>query len=102
MADDTRVTHSRPALACAFVLCFWAFGCMLPTAATAAELIVRRDAGLSAAQRADLRADAGVRFQRTLELPNTDLVTVPDAHEDQALAALNADPDVQYAAPNTT
>src|SRR5690349_22688595 len=99
MADDTRVTLSRPAFACAFVL-FWALACALPTLADAAEIIVRRDAGLSAGQRSDLRADAGVRFARRATLPDSEVVTVPDEREQAALAALNADPDVQYAAAN--
>ena len=58
MADDTRVTHSRPGLACALAL-VCALGCVLPAAALAPDIIVRRDPGLSAAERADVRADAG-------------------------------------------
>src|SRR3954471_7635023 len=99
MADDTRVTPSRWALACSVAL-FWALGCVLPGLANAAELIVKRDAGLSAGQRADIREDAGVRFEHTSALPRSELVTVPDAHAAQALATLNAHPDVVYAAPN--
>ena len=98
MADDTRVTLSRPGLACAFVL-LWALCCGLPASASAAELIVRRDPGLSAGQRADLRADAGVKFERMLALPNAELVTVPAERVPDALAAMNANPDVRYAEP---
>src|SRR3954447_22155356 len=99
MADDTRVTLSRPGLACLFVL-LWALGCVVPTAANAAEIIVRRDPGLSAGQRADVRADAGVKLERMLALPNSELVSVPDARAEAALAALNADPAVHDAAVN--
>jgi subtilisin family serine protease len=96
MADDTRVTHSRPGFACALAL-LCALGLSLPAEALASDIIVRRDSGLTAAERADVRADAGVRLDRMLKLPNTELVTVPAAREDRALAVLNADPDVRLA-----
>src|SRR4051812_2865241 len=101
MADDTRVTRSRSGLACAFVL-FWALCCALPGTANAGEIIVRRDPGLSAGQRADVRADAGVQLERILALADSELVPVPDAQQRRAPATLNADPDVQYAAPNVS
>jgi subtilisin family serine protease len=99
MADDTRVTRARRGLACVFAL-LWVVGCLLPAGADAASIIVRRDPGLSAGQRAQLRADAGVRHERNLALPDAELVSVPAAAQDRALAALNADPHVVYAAPN--
>src|SRR4051794_16818350 len=99
MADDTRVTKSRCALACAVVL-FWALGCALPAVSNAAELLVQRDAGLSAHERADLRADAGVSFERTSALPRTELVSVPEGEQRAALAELAADPRVASAVPN--
>ena len=43
-------------------------------AADTVELIVRRDAGLTAAERADLRADAGVAYERSVRLPDTEVV----------------------------
>src|SRR3954451_6618445 len=98
-ADDTRVMPSRRANACAVVL-FWALCCVLPASSDAAELILRRGPGLSAGQRADLRARAGVTHKRTLTVRDAELVTVPDASARRALAALNADPRVIYAAPN--
>src|SRR3954453_11879707 len=99
-ADDTRVvTPSRRAIACAVVL-FWALCCVLPASSDAAELILRRGPGLSAGQRADLRARAGVTHKRTLTVRDAELVTVPDASARRALAALNGDPRVIYAAPN--
>ena len=94
MADDTRVTHSRPGLACAFVL-FWALGCVLPAAADAAEIIVRRDAGLSAGQRADVRADAGVEARAHAGASELGARQRARRRASSALAALNADPDVR-------
>jgi hypothetical protein len=69
-------------------------------AAGAAELIVRRDPGLTVAERADIRADAGVDYQRRLRLADTEVVTVPAADASKALAELKADPDVQWAMRN--
>src|SRR5215217_4389718 len=69
-----------------------------PTAsAEAAEtrIIVKRDAGLSAAERADIRADAGVRLVKTLRIANAEVVTTSDPKG--ALAQLRGDPDVRYA-----
>jgi thermitase len=77
----------------------------VPPAAQAAgtvELIVRRDAGLSAAERADVRADAGVQYERRLRLADTELVTVPGADSAEALAELDRDPDVRWAMRNGT
>lgn len=74
--------------------------CLAPAAAEAAgtvDLIVRRDAGLSPAQRADIRADAGVEHERRLRLSNTELVSVPAADAAVALRELHADPDVRWA-----
>ncbi len=61
------------------------------------DLIVRRDPGLSAAERADLRADAGVDFERRLRLPDTEVVSVPASDAADALRELRADPDVVWA-----
>jgi thermitase len=96
MADDTRVTHSRPGYACALAL-LCVLGLSLPAQALASDIIVRRDAGLTASERADVRAGADVRLDRMLDLPHTEVVTVPADREDEALAALNADPDVRIA-----
>jgi subtilisin family serine protease len=98
MADDTRVTRSRSGIAWTLAL-FWVLGCTLPAHALAADIIVRRDAGLSASERAAVRADAGVKLQRMLALPDAEVVTVPDGRQSSALATLNADPDVRYAEP---
>ncbi len=95
------MTQSRWGIGSVLVL-VWALSCVLVSEANAAELIVQRDAGLSAGQRADLRRDAGVTHERMLALKNAELVTVPDARTDEAMAALNADPDVAYAVPNVS
>lgn len=66
-------------------------------AASTADLIVRRAPGLTAAERAELRGDAGVTFERRLRLSETEVVTVPAGEAEAALAALHADPDVRVA-----
>ena len=63
----------------------------------ATQIIVKRDAGLSAAERADIRADADVRLVRSLPLPRTEVVAAAPGDVDDALRDLNADPDVVYA-----
>ena len=69
-----------------------------PAAAQAADvdLVVRREPGLSAAARADVRSDAGVEHKRMLRLDDTEVVTVPAEEADEALRALRADPDVRW------
>jgi thermitase len=76
---------------------------LAPSAQAADEtrLIVKRDPGLSAAERADVRADAGVRLAEMLPLPDAEVVTAPAADADAALRDLNADPDVRYAERDT-
>jgi thermitase len=64
-------------------------------AADTVELIVRRDAGLTPAERADVRADAGVTYERPVRLPDTEVVSVPAGDAAQALRTLRADPDVR-------
>jgi subtilisin family serine protease len=73
---------------------------LLPASAAATpttQIIVKREAGLSAAERADLRADADVRFVETLPLPRTEVVAAQPGEVSDALRDLNADPDVVYA-----
>jgi len=69
-------------------------------AADTVELIVRRDAGLSAAERAGVRADAGVDYERSVRLPNTEVVSVPAGEAAAAIRELRADPDVRDVARN--
>ena len=50
---------------------------LLPASAAATpttQIIVKREPGLSGAERADIRADADVRFVETLPLPSTEVV----------------------------
>jgi subtilisin family serine protease len=88
-------------LACAIAL-LCAIGLSAPGAAHAEGIIVSRDPGLSAGQRAEVRADAGVALERSLPVRDTELVSAPAGRADEALAALNADPDVRFAVPDVT
>ena len=88
----------RLPIVCALALLAW-----LPTASfaqTSERLIVKRVPGLSAAERADLRADVGANLVEDLRLPQTEVVTVPTHGAEDALAELNADPAVVYAEPD--
>src|SRR5689334_7197841 len=72
----------------------------LPASASAedtVDLIVRRDPGLTAAERAGVRADAGVELEHRLRLPDTEVVSVPATEAADALRTLRADPDVRWA-----
>jgi subtilisin family serine protease len=77
---------------------------VLPAAAAAApvedEIIVKRRPGLSAAERAGLRADAQVRLDRVLPGADTEVVVAADGDRADALADLRRDPDVVWAEPN--
>jgi thermitase len=66
----------------------------------AARIIVEREPGLTAAERADLRRDAGVRLVDRLPLPRTEVVTAPAGRAAAALRELRADADVVYAEPD--
>jgi subtilisin family serine protease len=59
-------------------------------------LLVQRAPGLTAAERAELRDDADVRFVRALALPETELVRADDGELGEALDALRADPAVTH------
>jgi subtilisin family serine protease len=63
------------------------------------EIIVRREPGLSAAERADVRADADVALERRSTLPDTEVVRADSGDLAEAVAELNRDPDVVYAEP---
>jgi subtilisin family serine protease len=62
-------------------------------------IVVKRVPGLDRAERADLRADAGVRLEAALPLRDTELVVAKDGDVEAAVAALEADADVVYAEP---
>jgi thermitase len=65
----------------------------------ATEIVVRREPGLSAAERADVRADADVALERRSTLPDTEVVRADTGDLAEAVAELNRDPDVVYAEP---
>src|SRR4051812_9973679 len=72
-----------------------------PAAASADEAtIVKRVPGLDRSERAAVRDDAGVAFDETLALPDTEVVTARAGEVDAALDALNDNPDVVYAEPD--
>jgi thermitase len=76
------------------------FAAIAPASASAAattRIIVEREPGLTRAERADVRQDAGVRLVDTLSLPRTEVVSAPAGEASQALRELNADHDVIYA-----
>jgi thermitase len=64
------------------------------------ELIVKRDEGLPASERSDIRADAGGQLVSMTRLPDTEVLRVPDGQLVEALHELNADPRVVWAEPN--
>ena len=89
-ARDRRLLTACLAALCALVL--------LPATAGASvndEIVVLRDGGLTRAE----RADAGVRADRTLPIAGVEVVST-DGDRDDAIAALNDDPDVVWAEPN--
>jgi subtilisin family serine protease len=64
------------------------------------NLIVRRDAGLTAGEREGIRDDAGVEHERNMRLSDTEVVSVPADRAAAALADLRSDPDVRFAIPD--
>jgi subtilisin family serine protease len=83
-----------------FVLAVSVLAVPAAQAADTVELIVRRDAGLTAAERADVRADAGVVYERSVRLPDTEVVSIPAGEVARAVRELRADPDVRDVARN--
>src|SRR5687767_5886214 len=73
---------------------------LLPGVAAASsttQIIVKRDPGLTAAERADIRTDADVQLVESLSLPLTEVVAAQPGDVADAVRDLNADPDVAYA-----
>jgi subtilisin family serine protease len=64
------------------------------------DIVLERRPGLDRDDRAELRADADVRLQQTLTLPETEVVRAAPDQLTEALAALRADSDVVYAEPD--
>ena len=71
------------------------FFVVAPVAEASERIVLKRAAGLSAAERADLRADADVTLDRTLGIPGVEVVLADDAA--RAVSELRADPDVVWA-----
>jgi thermitase len=71
-----------------------------PAAAAANRIVIKRRPGLSAAERADLRADAGVALTKTLSISGLEVVRAQDGDRARALADLREDPDVVWAQPD--
>ena len=75
---------------------------LLPASAVASSptrILLQRDAGLSAAERADIRSDAGVELVGAVPVARTEVVAAPAGRADAALAELERDPDVRWAMP---
>ncbi len=75
----------------------------LPAVASAdapAGIIVQRVAGLDRGERLTVREEADVKLDETLPLPDTERVLPRAGQLDEALASLNANPDVVYAEPD--
>jgi thermitase len=78
--------------------------CSLAAPAAAAadpptRIVLQREPGLSAAERADLRADAGATDAAAGPAARTEVLSVPADRARAALAGLRADPDVAWAEP---
>jgi thermitase len=65
----------------------------------ATEIIVRREPGLTAAERADVRSGADVTLTRRSTIVDTEVVRADEGELAEAIAELNHDPDVVYAEP---
>ncbi|MBJ7471695.1 MAG: S8 family serine peptidase [Solirubrobacteraceae bacterium] len=65
----------------------------------ASQIVVRHRAAASAAERAEIRRDAGTTLDRRLRLTGVEVVEADGTRSD-ALAELRADPDVLWAEPN--
>ena len=88
----TASTISGPAMSAADVHAMQAQGVR--------EIVVERQAGVSATDQATLRAQAGVSYVGPGPLPNTEVDRAPAGRLASAVAALSRDPRVAYAEPN--
>jgi thermitase len=73
---------------------------LVAPAAARADIIVQHARGTTFDDRADSRFDAGVELVDTLPIVRTEVVEAAPGDQSEALAALNADPDVVYAEPD--
>src|SRR5688572_12892358 len=69
-------------------------------AADSDRIVLKRRTGLSAAERANVRADADVTLERTLGIAGVEVVIADDGDRARAVSELRADPDVVWAEPD--
>jgi thermitase len=69
-------------------------------AADSDRIVLKRRTGLSAAERADVRADADVTLERTLGIAGVEIVVADDGDRARAVSELRADADVVWAEPD--
>mgnify|MGYP001176819520 CR=1 FL=1 len=108
MATRGRRLSLAGALLALVAACAPAAGAQVPAARVealdrqgATEIVVRREPGLTAAERAAVRADADVEFVRHSRIEDTELVRAEPGALAEAVAELNRDPDVVFAEPVT-
>src|SRR3954452_23856665 len=70
---------------------------LAPAARAADRIVIKHRPGLTAAERTDLRADAGVALAETLPISGLEVVRPQDGDRSRALSDLRADPDVVWA-----
>jgi thermitase len=83
-------------IACFLVAAF----AVAPVAEAADRIVLERRTGLSAAERADVRADADVTLEHTLGIAGVEVVVADDGDRARAISELRADPDVIWAEPD--
>lgn len=86
-----------PRLWISALLCVLALPGVARAAGDRVDLLLRADRDLTARERAQVRADADVRFERRLRADGMEVVTVPADRAAGALRELRADPDVAWA-----
>jgi thermitase len=72
-------------------------GILAPAASAANRIVIKRNPGLTAAARSDLRADADVALTETLPISGVEVVRPEDGNAARALSELREDPDVVWA-----
>jgi subtilisin family serine protease len=72
-------------------------GIIAPAASAADRIVVKHRAGLTGAERADLRDDADVKLTETLPISGVEVVRPEDGNRARALSDLREDPDVLWA-----
>jgi subtilisin family serine protease len=83
-----------------FIAVLLAAFAVTPVAEASDRIVLQRIAGLSAAERADVRADADVTLERALGIAGIEIVVADDGDRARAVSELRADPDVIWAEPD--